>query len=65
MEPEVACTLPATVAGLELALSQTLMLRRTGHKTRLVERTISGFPVLTVVATPPRRPTRRERGALC
>lgn len=48
--------------GLTLALLTTLSLRRHGFRTRLASRVLSRFPVHTVVATRPTRPTRAERG---
>lgn len=48
--------------GLEHAFSLTLSLRAFGFRTRLVTREYKGFTLHTVVATPPRRATRRERG---
>jgi hypothetical protein len=62
MTPEVMATLPPTGSGLLLAISTTLALRRAGYKTRLAEREISGFPVISIVATPPARLSRTERG---
>lgn len=59
---EIHCQVPPTASGLELILINTLALRRAGFKTRLAERLICGFPVLSIVATPPARPTRAERG---
>lgn len=64
MEAEVMCTLPPTISGLDLAITRTLALRRAGYKTRLAERVICGFPVISVVATPPARPSRKERGII-
>jgi hypothetical protein len=52
---EISCTLPLTVAGLNQAIARALSLRSVGFKTRLVEQTICGFPVLCVLATPPPR----------
>jgi hypothetical protein len=54
--------------GLEHAFSLSLSLRRHEYKTRLVEVPIlltQGVPGIlhTVIATPPPRPTRAERGA--
>jgi hypothetical protein len=57
-------TFPFTDAGLALAWDLTSGLRKAGYTTRLVERTLCGFKVYTLLATPPRRPTRRERGAI-
>lgn len=51
--------------GLLAAWEHALSLRAHGWKTRLAERnwrTSNGFNVVTVVATPPKRPTRTERG---
>ena len=55
-------TFADSVAGLARAFSTTLSLRRAGFKTRLVTRRIAGFVVHTVIATPPKRATRKERG---
>ena len=55
-------TFPDTVEGLEHALHTTLTLRHFGFKTRLATRELSRFIVHTVVAEPPTRPNRRERG---
>jgi hypothetical protein len=55
-------------AGLLHAFEIALSLRRFGFKTRLATRRLFTFPtgeagfVHTVVATPPTRPTRTERG---
>lgn len=62
MRPDIY-TFPTDIAGLAASIETTLSLRRAGYKTRLVERVFSRTNVITVVATPPRRPTRRERGA--
>jgi hypothetical protein len=62
MTPEVMATVPPTMSGLRLAISTTLSLRRHGYKTRLAERKLSGFTVLSVVATPPARLSRTQRG---
>ena len=50
--------------GLAAAWDTTLHLRRQGHKTRLATRQWGRFIVHTVIATPPTRPTRAERGCL-
>jgi hypothetical protein len=55
-------TFANSAAGLEHALQTTLSLRAAGFKTRLVTRVLCRFTVHTVVATPRRRATRRERG---
>jgi hypothetical protein len=56
-------TFPDNVAGLEAALETTLSLRRFGFKTRLAHRQLTRMTtVVTVVATPPKRPNRKERG---
>ena len=45
------------------ALDQTLSLRRAGFKTRLAQRRfLNRFDVVTVAATYPDRPNRKERG---
>ena len=51
--------------GLTLALLTTLSLRRHGFKTRLETSVVctQRFFLHTVVAQPPVRPTRAERGA--
>ena len=48
-QPEVT-TLPATLDGLVLAINRTLSLRRAGYKTRLTERRIRGYDVISIVA---------------
>jgi hypothetical protein len=53
-------TFPATVAGLELAIIQTLSLRRAGFKTRLAERNVKNYDVISVVAHQD-RPSRKVR----
>ena len=56
-------TFPHNEPGLTWALRTTLTLRRSGFHTRTVERVFKGgFHVVTVVATAPLRPNRRERG---
>ena len=56
-------TLPNTESGFVLALDQTLSLRRAGFKTRLAQRRfLNRFDVVTVEATYPDRPNRKERG---
>ena len=50
-------------AGLTLALYTTLRLRRHGFRTRLATRQWGKFTVHTVLAMPPTRPSRAERGA--
>jgi hypothetical protein len=61
---KVLHTFPNTAEGLEFAFDLTQSLRRVGFKTRLVERTMGRFDVVTVVATPPVRPSRKERGGV-
>jgi len=58
-----AYTMPRTDEGLEIAFDLTPGLRKTGYKTRLCEEELCGFPVYTLVAFPPKRPNRKERGA--
>lgn len=53
-------TMPHTVAGLAMAFELTLSLRRSGFKTRLAERTMGRFDVVTVVATPPASTRRKD-----
>lgn len=49
--------------GLAGAWETTVNLRRQGYKTRLATRQITRMTrVQTVIATPPARPTRKERG---
>lgn len=55
--------LPFTDRGLEIVFEITLGLRRAGYKTRLVIDRSSDV-VYTVVATPPKRPNRKARGAI-
>jgi len=55
-------TFPDTVAGLEAAFERTLTLRHFGFKTRLATRVFGHTTVQTVVATPPKRPNRKDRG---
>jgi len=60
-------TFADSVTGLETAFELTLALRRSGFRTRLVTTTqtcgkLPPFTLHTVHATPPPRPTRRERG---
>jgi hypothetical protein len=51
--------------GLAGAWECTINLRRHGYKTRLATRQITRTTIVqTVVATPPARPTRAERGLL-
>jgi hypothetical protein len=50
--------------GLEFAWATSVHLRRFGYKTRLATRQWGRFTVYTVIATPPPRPTRAERGCL-
>lgn len=58
-------TFPNSATALPLIIRTTLSLRRAGFKTRLVERQLTAHTVVqTVVATPPTRPTRRERCTL-
>jgi len=56
-------TFPDTVAGLELAWQVSVSRRRNGWRTRLATRQWGAFTVHTVVAVPPKRPNRKERGA--
>ena len=44
---------PNTEAGLTRVLEHTLSLRAAGFKTRAIERILSGFPVITIIAIPP------------
>lgn len=56
-------TLPPTDDGLGLLFDLTISLRRAGHKTRVVERLLSGrTPVVTLIAKPKTRPNRKDRG---
>jgi hypothetical protein len=61
-------TFADSTRGLLSALEHTLHLRRHGFRTRLATRRLFTFPtgepgfVHTVVATPPVRPNRQERG---
>ncbi len=56
-------TFADSVTGLTLALETALSLRRFGFRTRLATRDFGHrFTVHTVVATPPRRPNRADRG---
>jgi hypothetical protein len=60
---------PDSFAGLVHAWNTSVHLRRYGHSTRLVEVPITltkGIPGVmhTVIATPPARPNRAERGAV-
>lgn len=55
-------TFPATAASIGSIAVLTAGLRKAGFKTRVVEETISRFPVLVLVATPPFRPNRKTRG---
>jgi hypothetical protein len=55
-------TFADNVAGLTQAWETTLSLRRAGFKTRLATRQIAQTTVQTVVATPPKRPNRKQRG---
>ena len=57
-------TLPFTPEGLEIAFDITPGLRKAGYKTLLREDELCGFPVYTLLAFPPKRPNRKERGAL-
>lgn len=59
-QSEVMCTLPPTVNGLQLAINTTLSLRRAGYKTRLAERRVAGYEVISVVAHRD-RPSRKVR----
>jgi hypothetical protein len=61
MEREICCQVPPTAFGLELIIINTLALRRAGYKTRLAERLVCGFSLLSIVATR-ERPNRAERG---
>lgn len=56
-------TMPFTFEGLAIAYDITPGLRKAGYKTRLLETTLCGFPVYTLIAFPPKRPNRKERGA--
>jgi hypothetical protein len=53
-------TFPNTVEGLEFAFHLSLSLRRAGFKTRLAERTMGRFNVVTVVATQPASTRRKD-----
>ena len=55
-------TFPHTEAGVLLAFEQTLSLRAGGFRTRVLEHAIRGFPVVTLIAQPPARASRTERG---
>lgn len=57
-------TFADSVVGAEHAFNTTLSLRRAGYKTRLAPRVMEGTTtrVLTVMATPAPRPSRKERG---
>lgn len=59
-------TFADSVTGLEHAFDTTLTMRRHGYRTRLETTTMNvgklTFVLHTVVATPPPRPTRAERG---
>jgi hypothetical protein len=57
-------TLPYTAEGLEIFYDITPGLRRAGYKTRVVTRTLCGVKVYTLIAVPPKRPNRKERGAI-
>jgi hypothetical protein len=58
-------TFANNVAGLEHALHTTLRLRARGFRTRLAVRQLTRMTrVCTVIATPPPRPNRAERGCL-
>ncbi len=56
-------TFPDTSTGIKLAWDTTLSFRRHGFTTRLATRQWRTFTVHTVIATPPKRPNRKERGA--
>jgi hypothetical protein len=56
----VDCQVPPTAEGLVLVLQTTLALRRAGFKTRMIEREVKGFPLLSVVYHNP-RPSRKVR----
>lgn len=56
-------TFPDTTHGIKLAWDTAVSLRRHGFKTRLATRQWGVFTVHTVIATPPKRPNRKERGA--
>jgi hypothetical protein len=58
-----AYTLPHTDAGLEHCLILVPSLRKAGYKTFLREENILGWAVYLVLAFPPKRPNRKERGA--
>lgn len=53
---------PATASSVHLIAVNTRALRKAGFKTRLVEDTYKGHELLVLIATPPMRPTRKERG---
>lgn len=59
-------TFADSTTGLEHALEVTLVNRRYGYKTRLVTHTQTvgkeTYTLHTVIATPPARPNRAERG---
>lgn len=55
-------TFADTVLGLTVAFELTEGLRQHGFKTRLATRKVAGFTVHTVIATPPVKLTRAERG---
>lgn len=55
-------TLPDTAAGLQQAWDTAVSLRRHGFKTRLATRQWGRTTVHTVIATPKKRPSRKERG---
>ena len=62
-------TFADSFTGLEQAFHTSLHLRRHGHRTRLVTHSMTvgkmePFVLRTVVAVPPLRPTRKERGCL-
>jgi hypothetical protein len=54
---------PNTDAGLVQALHTTLSMRHQGFRTRLATRQLTRITqVVTVLATPPARPNRHDRG---
>lgn len=55
-------TFADSVTGLDHAWTVTLSLRARGFKTHLETYEFKGFTLHTVVATPSRRPSRKERG---
>ena len=61
METELF-TFADSTTGLAHAFELTLALRAYGFATRLETTTFKGFTLHTIVAEPPARPTRAERG---